>query len=265
MGFQIDGPHIVAFLEFVSKHYPDARSFEDFDRRLMQRLQEQYVQSIPTHVVRNSDALKALVEGGFSRLKGSDYSYVERQSFFRSRLNADRERTDALEKYLAAEYRGIFLYAPQDHEFIDFFRQNWTSLDIESGSMLHFFDYGLYYGIDSKHSTRARMAYTYAEDYIRSLWPIPGADLKSIRAVGLPCLLLWNKEHDSVLVPFADVLDDPSGIRYRIRLVLRHLNEGQLIGIKTELGPQTAALASETADVFISYQHSDRSWVQGLA
>lgn len=258
MGFRIHGPHVVAFLEWVTQKYPDLLSFESLSSDERRSLLLRYRCTRPN--LRLGPEFRHLISDGFERLAEQGYSVVHRPSVFRRAAPTN----DALATYRSAPAKAIFLYTDQDTEFRTYLSDFWRSLDIESGSLLHFFDYGLDGGIPQSR-IRPRASYSFAEDYIRALHSIPGADLARIRAVGIPCMLLWAASGQSAIVPFADVQHDQAAMRDRFRDVIRHLAVADIASLRTLFEPIAQAAQSGTTDVFISYKHDDRAWTERLA
>lgn len=263
MGFRIAGPQVVSFLEFASQQHPDAQGFFDLSYDQRDGLIRRFEALMPSELLMDDYDIKHLVKHGFLRLTEEGYSVVDRQNWL-GRMFRREAADDALAKYRAATAKGIFLYTDQDREFVEYLTHFWRAIDAESGSLLHFFDYGLDRGIRTSDRRYRRQPYTYAENYIRSLSPIPGAELPRIRAVGLPSFLVWTEAGDSAVVPFADVQDNPAGIRDRIREILDHIDRAQIDALRYRFEGLARDAKAQKTDVFISYNHADRAWVQNL-
>lgn len=257
MGFRIAGPHIVAFLEYVSNQYPNASSFGDINEVDLGRLIERFMNSLPQGVLSRHQDLSMMIQHGFTRIAEVGYSVV--QEYDRSKAGA-HPRADALEHYKKSRYKGIFLYTEQDTAFIEYFIDQWRAIDRESGSLLHFFDYGVDSNI-SKDGGAARDFYTYTEEYIRSLSAIPGLTVRKVREAGLPCCIVWNADGESAIFPLSHT-EDKTYFRRAIRTMLRILERDQLSFVNRDNIRRFKSL--EKIDVFISYQRSDYEWVEKL-
>jgi hypothetical protein len=256
MGFRIEGPPTIAFLEWVHQQYPDEQSFQEMSEAVRHRLLHSFCSRLPPGMRPSETELQDLVHNGFLRSDAEGYSVVDRRSLL-GRWIGKSTLYDALARYKSATAKGVFLYTAQDTDFRDYLKGFWRALDEESGSVLHFFDYGL-------EQPKRRRPYRFAEDYIRALAPIPGADLQRIRATGLPCFLVWTDLGDTAVVPFADVQGDHSATRERFRAVLQHLAVADVASLRTLFEPVVRTALSQETDVFVSYQHYDRPWVESL-
>lgn len=259
MGFRIEGPHIVAFLEFASQQYPDAESFRDLSKQDQDEIVQRFAEMLPVGLSSADRELRDVVRYGFRRIVEAGFSVVHQ----RRRMFGSHEGEDALQRYKSAKYKSIFLYTEHDQDFVAHLENSWRPFDRESGSLLHFFDYGLDGGI-GRRRTRNANPYTYTEDYIRGLAPIPAANLARIRQVGLPCCLLWNDQGESHFVPFSDVQEDPVRFRERLRDLLKAAELDEFYWHPDSRKNEMQYGALPKCDVFVSYQHNDRPWVEDL-
>jgi hypothetical protein len=180
---------------------------------------------LPPDMRTSGSELRDLAENGFLGSDDEGYSVVDRRSRL-GRWIGKSPADDALVRYKSAAAKGVFLYTAQDTDFMHYLEEFWCALDEKSGSLLHFFDYGL------EHRNRRR-PYTFAEDYIRALDPIPGADLQRIRDKGLPGFLVWTECVDTDVVPLADVQGYHGATRGRFRTVLQHLAKADVASLHT--------------------------------
>ncbi len=172
------------------------------------------------------------------------------------------ESYDRLDRFKRVPFKAILLFSTQDDEFWRMFRKHSAAISEESEN---FIDYYIYEYRDSRKLTlRQRKAlFTFARDYVNSLWPIPGANFSDLVRVGLPCILVWTKESHAI-VPFGDIRYSETKIQDRIREILRFAARSDIDGLSSRfLNP--VDLSSEVrSDVFVSYTRSDFSWVSKL-
>ncbi len=265
MGIRISGPEVVAFLEWIRTSYPDETSFASMDRH---------------------GSLGALAEEFAAiHLGADDYRFRRRHWRYepwsderwrhdrpmRSReiardvematSNSDllfgrRGRThDLLERYLKIPFRALFLYTTENDEFRNHLRNHWQTWSDLSGDLFDFYDYAI--------GARDGLSYSFSADYIRRLSIIPGCDLRTIRAIGLPCMLIWT-DTDNVLIPFHSTMGSANDIRDRFRMISAALETGQIDSLRTAFSGDVASALRAREDVFISYRHSDREKVRQL-
>lgn len=253
MGFRISGPHVVAFLEWVRQRFPDVSSFDELSETSREDAIRQFSSQLPRTFSRHDFEweLKRLASGGFQRFDDDGYSAIPRRSLFEAVLPRPTVR-DGIELFRSARACGIFLYTEQDTNLIRYLEDYWRALDAEAGPDFHFFDFGF------RDLRRPQRSYTFAEDYIRALSPIPGASLEIIRAAGLPCLLIWSPEGQSTIVPLADAQDRFDELRDRFRFVFECVRRSAIGELEAVFADPIRRNLREKADVFLSYQHADR-------
>lgn len=171
------------------------------------------------------------------------------------RYGRGSSRVDLLNRYRTIPFRSIFLYTSQDQLFGRYVRQHWSAWSDESGDLFDFYAFSI--------QDHQEESYSFSQDYISRLRAIPCADLARIRAVGLPCMLVWS-DYDDTIVPFADVAEFESGLRDRFRLVQRFLDQDQLDALRSYFAASLKESVSSREDVFLSYRQTDRPWVQEL-
>lgn len=260
MGFRIDGPHVVSFLEFARRRHPHASGFFNLSDGEKRDLLLRFEAILPRQLLQNNRHLHFLVRQGFRRFMEDGYGAVDtRRHLFRTPA---REQ-DALAIYKAAPLKGLLLYTSQDQEFIRYVRDYWQALDLEAGSNFHFFDYGMpeYFVIDGTDPTKA---YSYSEEYVRSLYPIPGAELDSLRVSSLPGCLVWDDYGRTKFFSFAREQHNPALMRERFRFIFSLDSKLDLHLPSVQQIEMTTQGAGEAQDLFVSYQHDDTNWVREM-
>lgn len=249
----VSEPSIAAFLHYLSECRPDLPNIEGIAPEERASLVQQFesARGGAYDERRWRDFLKDPISNAprswLSRLLG-DHSSRQRGSY------------DPLSRYKIVPNKAIFFFTSEDLALRDYIKEHWNALHEATGDFLDIYDYVIDYRRGYQSFTR---------EFVAQLKPIPGANLDAILDVGLPSALLWSDEA-SVLLPLADVGDDPKRIRRRLRAILElvprdgpltqwQVDELESLSVEAadfDAGPNLVA-AAEPCDVFLSYRRRD--------
>jgi hypothetical protein len=247
MGIRVNGPQVVSFLEWMTRNADQETSLRDIGKSSMLTYAHQFRCSLKIterqYDFTDHDVLRAI-------------EYAPPRPW--SPLVRERPRLfqgDLLERYREIPWHALLLYTSQDGDLRTYLAEHWQAWSDESGDLLDFYDYSI--------RVNSPKAYSFTQDFLSTLSPIPGANSAEISAIGLPCMLLWSK-NDHFLIPFSDVARDAYSIRERFRVVLQCLSQNRLEELEYRFQPTVADAAGDVADVFLSYKHDDRDIVEPL-
>jgi hypothetical protein len=277
----VSGPNTLGFLHWLKITQPSITSVEELSEHAIYKLPNDSARShlsraYPTPFLDDTtpqvrSALITLAEHYLSENSNPIGIYPDElvESVLRPfrairyREFARGERVDSIRRYRTVPFNGILLYGTDDSLFHEWFFESIEAISEEAGSIVDLYEYGFRsYG---KLTLRQRKKlFTYSEEYIQSLYPIPGADPKNIIRVGLPCILVWT-DNDHALVPLSDALSSSISFTLRLREVLRFLAEDDIRGLARRFFNRFEPDSQESpVDIFLSYRHSDRHWVDSL-